>query len=298
MVYREAEDVRDVKIKSREAVDLAMGGRWDEAAAVNREVIAAAPSDIDAYNRLGKALLELGDPQAARAAFQHSISLDPSNSIARKNLERLSNGTASGGAASLSNRAFIGETGKSAQVALLGCAMDTARPYLAAGSAIELREHKGNLVVYSTDGQYVGIVPPRVGHRLVTLMEGGNKYGGAVLTSSADTVRVVLHESYQHPSLRSKMSFPALAAEAPAPVVPTIEPAGDLTDDAEPAAATPIAETPAEELRELDGPDAELEVATEPDAELNEGAALVDAADQNEAGAGEEEYEEELEEAI
>ena len=222
MVLRQADEVRDLNSKARAAVELAMSGRWEEAAEVNREMISVAPSDLDAYNRLGKALLELGDTQAARAAFEHSLVLDPTNSIARKNVERLSNGTASSGSAPLSHKMFIGETGKSAQLALLGCALDSARPSLAPGSAIELRTHNGNLVVYSAQGKYVGIVTPKVGHRLVALMEGGNRYSGAVVSTTVDSVRVVLHESYQHPSLRSKMSFLALArppadAAAPAP---------------------------------------------------------------------------------
>lgn len=294
MVYREAEDVRDLKIKSREAVELAMGGRWEEAAAVNREVIAASPSDLDAYNRLGKALLELGDPQAARAAFEHSLTLDPSNPIARKNIERLSNGAAAGGSAQLNAKMFIGETGKSAQVALLGCAVDSSRPYLAPGSAIDLRVNKGNLVVYSAHGQYVGIVPPRVGHRLVPLMEGGNRYGGAVVSSTAETVHVVLHESYQHPSLRSKTSFPALGAT---PVETSVPPVIDW-DDPEPAIAEPVAETPAEELRELDGPDAEIsDDEIESDVELADVGALLE--DEDDAGDEDaEDVEQELEEAI
>ncbi|MDA0799214.1 MAG: tetratricopeptide repeat protein [Chloroflexi bacterium] len=262
MVYREAEDVRDLKIQASEAVELAMGGRWEEAAAVNRKVIAASPGDLDAYNRLGKALLELGDPQGARAAFQHSLSLDPSNPIARKNIERLSNGAAASGSTSLSHRMFIGDTGKSTQVALLGCATDSARPYLAPGSSIELRVNKGNVVAYSAQGQYIGIVPPRVGHRLVALMEGGNRYGGGVVTSVADTVRVLLHESYQHPSQRSKTSFPAMApapASAAPSTLPEIDPLEPI-EELEPVVFKPVAETPAEELRELDGPDAEMEV--------------------------------------
>jgi tetratricopeptide (TPR) repeat protein len=290
MVYREAEGVRDLKIQASEAVELAMGGRWEEAAAVNRNVIAASPSDLDAYNRLGKALLELGDPEGARAAFQHSLSLDPSNPIARKNIERLSNGSPASGSASLSHKMFIGDTGKSTQVALLGCASDSARPYLAPGSSVELRVHKGNVVVCSTQGQYIGIVPPRVGHRLVALMEGGNRYGGGILTSSADTVRVVLRESYQHPSQRSKTSFPAMAlapdvvASSTLPEIDPLEPADEL----EPSVSEPVAETPAEELRELDGPDAEIDV---------DFADVLPPLDRDETEANEA-IEEELEEAI
>jgi hypothetical protein len=295
MVYREAEDVRDLKIKAREAVELAMGGKWQEAAAVNREVIAASPSDLDAYNRLGKALLELGDPQAARAAFEHSLTIDPSNPIARKNIERLSTGNVAGGSASLSHKMFIGETGKSAQVALLGCAVDSSRPYLAPGSAIELREHKGNLVAYSAQGQYVGIVPPRIGHRLVVLMQGGNQYGGAVIGSNADSVRLVLQESYQHPSLRSKMSFPAMAAapDAPAPVMPELD-SDVIEQELGPLVVEPVAETPAEELRELDGPDAEPEAEIEFTDELP----MIDGVDAGDDAEGAEAFEGELEEAI
>jgi hypothetical protein len=295
MVYRDAEEVRDLKIKAREAVELAMGGRWEEAVALNREVIATSPSDLGAYNRLGKALLELGDPQAARGAFEHSLSLDPSNPIARKNIERLSDGTACGGSAPLSHKMFIGETGKSAQVALLGCATDSARPYLVPGSSVELRVHSSNLVAYSAQGLYVGIVPPRVGHRLAALMEGGNRYDGAVVHSSGATVSVVLHESYQHPSLRSKTSFPAAAGNAaPSPAVPAPLSEPDSTDEPEPAITEPVAETPLEELREFDGPVAEIKALPEADLEL---ADLVPALDTDDASE-DEAFEEELEEAI
>jgi hypothetical protein len=286
MVSRDTADVLELKIQAREAVDLAMNGRWEEAAAVNRLVIAASPSDVEAFNRLGKSLLELGDPVAAREAFQHSLSLSPTNPIARKNIERLSNGiVAVAGTAELTKKMLIGDAGKSANVLLLGCATSSERPSLTPGSAIELRVHKGNLVAYTPEGHYVGIVPPRVGHRLVALMEGGNCYNAGIVNSTADTIRVVLQESYQHPSLRSKASFPSMAA-APEPATPDMEdpPAdSDSMDDPESLVVKPVAETPAEELRELDGPDADVDVG------------FVDALAPLESEAA---FEEELEEAI
>ena len=283
MVYREADEARDLKIKAREAVELAMSGRWAEAIAVNSEIIATSSSDLGAYNRLGKALLELGDPEAARAAFEHSLALDPSNQIARKNIERLSEGMVCGGSASLSHKMFIGEVGKSAQVELLGCAADASRPYLAAGSAIELRVHNGNLVAYSVQGQYVGIVPPKRGRRLAVLMEGGNRYEGAVVNSGEATVSVVLHESYQHPSLRSKTSFPAMAAE-----LPVLAPLLELET------IQPLLETPSAELGELRVADTDgIEVA-EPAGEVTEMAPWLDSDEADEENA----FEEVLEKAI
>ena len=57
--------------------------------AVNKFLLHLVPHDVDSYNRLGKALLEVGDRAAAQQAFQDALERSPSNAISRKNLERL-----------------------------------------------------------------------------------------------------------------------------------------------------------------------------------------------------------------
>lgn len=217
MVYRDAEEIRAIKAKSREAIALAMASKWGEAAAVNREIIESSPDDLDAWNRLGKALLEFGDPKAARAAFENTLTIDPANPIARKNVERLSMGAvaSSPGGARVSHKMFIGESGKSAQVVLMAIASGKDRLYPAPGAAIELRPNNGNLTVFSTDGHFIGIVPPTLGRRLVGMIQAGNRYEGAIASTTSDGVRVVLRESYQHPSQRAKVSFPSSSVAAP-----------------------------------------------------------------------------------
>ena len=229
MVYQEAEDVLTLKVKTREAIALAMDSKWEEAIAVNRELIRAFPDNLDAYNRLGKALLETGDPQGARAAFGRSLAVDPANTIARKNLDRLTSGNNATGGGTLSHKMFIGDPGKSAQVSLLACASDTNGPYIAPGAPIELRVAGANLAVFNDAGQYVGIVPPQLGHRLRCMMEAGNRYGGAIVGSNGQSVRVLLHERYQDPSQRSKISFPAssVVEQEPAVAVPVAPPVAE-----------------------------------------------------------------------
>ena len=45
----------------REAVDLALKGEWERATEVNRAVLELFTDDVEAMNRLAKALMELGD---------------------------------------------------------------------------------------------------------------------------------------------------------------------------------------------------------------------------------------------
>ena len=86
---QETEKVRLRQRLSEEAVGLAIQGRWEEAEAVNRDVIERFPTDVEAYNRLGRALTELEDFAQAKEVYLKALELAPSNAIAKKNLARL-----------------------------------------------------------------------------------------------------------------------------------------------------------------------------------------------------------------
>ena len=93
--------LRQKRTKSEQAISLAMKNRWDEAAQVNREILDLFPNEVDAFNRLGKALTELGRYAEARDAYAQAVKLDPLNGIAAKNLQRLGKLAAEGSAAPL-----------------------------------------------------------------------------------------------------------------------------------------------------------------------------------------------------
>jgi Flp pilus assembly protein TadD len=90
MPDREEDKARLRRKASQEAIALAMQSRWQEAVTVNQSIIDLFPTDIDAYNRLGRAYTELGEFAKAKEAYSRTIELDPYNSIAQRNLQRLS----------------------------------------------------------------------------------------------------------------------------------------------------------------------------------------------------------------
>ncbi len=73
-----------------QAIQMALQGRWEEAERLNRLLLEREPKNVDALNRLGKALMELRRYDEAYAAYGRALELDPYNRIARKNRERLS----------------------------------------------------------------------------------------------------------------------------------------------------------------------------------------------------------------
>src|SRR3954463_8580569 len=81
--------VRLRRVLPEKAIALAMQNRWSEAADVNRKIIELYPNDADAYNRLGKALLEMGRYRESLTTYNRAVELDPNNLIAKKNVDRL-----------------------------------------------------------------------------------------------------------------------------------------------------------------------------------------------------------------
>ena len=214
MITREAEEVRLVKERSRAAIDLAMRGEWAEAAQVNRSILDLSPTNVEAMNRLGKALLELGQPEQARDVFLSALVLHPSNPIALKNVARLraeaegqgrADGSRPAWARARASGRLIAESTKSAEVVLLSA----GAPAVAAPGAPVTLGFRGAVVVVSDEyGSCLGLLPPSLSRRLSALMSGGNEYEGVVVSAGDDgAVRVLLRETHQHPSQRGKASF-------------------------------------------------------------------------------------------
>ena len=89
MSYQEEGQGRLRRLRTKQAIVLAMQSRWKEAVAINKGIIESFPQDIDAYNRLGRAFMELGEYSLAKEAYGRALELDPYNAIAQKNLRRL-----------------------------------------------------------------------------------------------------------------------------------------------------------------------------------------------------------------
>jgi hypothetical protein len=218
MPDREEDKARLRRKASQEAIALAMQSRWQEAVTVNQSIIELLPTDIDAYNRLGRAHMELGEFAKAKDAYSRTIELDPYNSIAQRNLRRLSllpdsKITVKEERREASPDLFIGEMGKAGVVNLKDLAPKEVLAKMAAGNQVYLKVRGRQLVVENEQAEYLGLVEPPHGFRLARLIEGGNKYAVAIVNIDNNNARVIIRETFQHPSQVGRLSFPVKAVE-------------------------------------------------------------------------------------
>jgi hypothetical protein len=215
MTFQQTDDrARIRRQRTERAIKLAMASKWDEAVQENQAILTAFPKDVDTHNRLGKALTELGRYADGRAAYERALELDPNNTIARKNLQRLATlGEAApptdGGRQKVDPDLFIEETGKTGVTNLQRPEREVLQR-MTAGDKVQLKRQGNALIVETTGGEYLGLTEPRLALRLTRLMDTGNEYAAAIasISPAGDQGRIIIKETRQAPANVGRLSFP------------------------------------------------------------------------------------------
>ena len=220
-MLQQEEQTQARRAQAETAIQLAMANRWEDAIGVNRAIISVSPNDVDSYNRLGKALMELGRYAEAKKAYKKTLSLDSTNRIAMKNLERLNvlakTGDVQAETKQVDPAIFIEEMGKST-VTILKNMAEEMLPRSNAGDPVALQPKGTTLTVATLSGEFIGELEPKLGLRLIKLLDGGNKYAAAVASTSGAEFRIIIKETYQDPSQAGRPSFPtAVSSESTRP---------------------------------------------------------------------------------
>jgi tetratricopeptide (TPR) repeat protein len=209
--------LRQKRTKSEQAISLAMKNRWDEAAQINREILDLFPNEVDAYNRLGKALTELGRYAEARDAYAQAVKLDPLNGIASKNLQRLgklaTEGSAAPAPSPVDPRLFIEESGKTTLTQLTEVRRNEVAAKLSAGDQLQFTRRGNQVVVTNLAGNDIGRIEPKLEQDLIRLLDLGNQYSVFVTAANEQSVHVIIRETHRSAAMGNRPSFRPTAAQ-------------------------------------------------------------------------------------
>jgi Tetratricopeptide repeat len=215
--YPTEDRLRQKRTKSEQAISLAMKNRWDEAAQINREILDLFPNEVDAYNRLGKALTELGRYAEARDAYAQAVKIDPLNGIASKNLQRLGKLAAEGSAAPAPSpvdpRLFIEESGKTTVTQLTDVRRTEVAAKLSAGDGLQLARRGNQVILTDQAGNEIGRIEPKLEQDLIRLLDLGNQYSVFVTAANEQAVHVIIRETHRAAAMGNRPSFRPTAAQ-------------------------------------------------------------------------------------
>jgi tetratricopeptide (TPR) repeat protein len=200
-----------------DARQAALTGNWENAVYLNQQIIDRFQTDAEAFNRLGRAFVALGNVEEARDAYAKALKADPANLIARRNLQRLEilRGQANNGGdaarrpgAMPRTSVFLEEVGKTWVDELVnpGDLQELADIY--SGEQLTMAAEGDRLTVRRENGVRLGDVEPKTAHRVIDLISGGNRYEIFALGLANQTLRYILREINRDPSQATLVSFP------------------------------------------------------------------------------------------
>lgn len=208
-----AETTLRVRTLADQAIAAALESGWQRAVDLNKQILDVAAEDVEARNRYGRALLELGKLEEARAAYQEVLKAYPHDPVALRQVARIAtliedkrkpDTTRS----KTQTRLFIEDMGKTGILRLVNPAPPNVIARYSPGAEAELREQEGLLAVHARDGALLGFLEPKVGRRLIELIRAGNEYVVAIVTNDQVNPRVALREVVQSPENAHRISFP------------------------------------------------------------------------------------------
>lgn len=198
-----------MKITSNHAIQATLKGNWDEAILLNKSLLDENPKDVEALNRMGLAYTILGKGKSAKITYQKVLDIDPLNSIAIKNLNKITDDSTDENGTTIvinMNNIFIEETGKTKVVDLINLAQSEVLNTLRTGQALDLSAKR--LKIFISQGKkYIGVLPDDIGKRLIKFVNGGNKYEAFVKSSNHQNVTIFIRELKRSTKFKDQPSF-------------------------------------------------------------------------------------------
>ncbi len=197
---------------SAQAIDLALSGQWKEAIKINLQLLKKEPKDLEVLNRLGRAYLETGQKTKAAEIYHKVLRLDKFNTIAAKNLLLLKtlkiDRSARHEPGITALPVFLEEPGITKTVSLVRLGDPRIVSRQRAGDAVKLVARQHNVVILSSQNQYLGRVSDDLALRLRTFLAAGNTYQAWLRSVDAQEVKVFIKEVSRATKYRHNPSFP------------------------------------------------------------------------------------------
>ncbi|MEK7581256.1 MAG: tetratricopeptide repeat protein [Patescibacteria group bacterium] len=214
----------DIDDLSHLAIEAALSSDWIEATKINQKILTLSSDNVEALNRLAKALMCAGEIEKAQKTYKKVLEVDPYNIIARKNIEKISKLT--NGATTISNKAsgqtiknmnsnghvnlstvFLFEPGKTKTINLLNLASPPILAALNCGDTLQIVPKKHAISIATQEGIYLGALPDDTSHKMIVYIQGGNKYEAFVKSATTKSLTIFIREVERSAKFATQPSF-------------------------------------------------------------------------------------------
>jgi len=203
-----------IEILEQKAIDAAINAEWEYAIVHNESILKADRKNVDALLRLGFAFIQVEKMDQAKIYYKRALRLQPSNRVAKENLERISiletkkgNGDM-GKNISMDPSLFLEIPGKTKSVVLVNPGQKNILAQLMAGQEILLKSKKRRIEARTKGNEYVGSLPDDVSKRLIIFLKAGSEFSAFIKEANLNRVVIFIKEEKKGARITRFTSFP------------------------------------------------------------------------------------------
>lgn len=206
--------MNDIELLEQQAIDAAINIQWKQAIELNNKIIKLEPKNESAYLRLGFVYLQLRDIVKAKKYYSKALRLQPRNSVALQNLERvkvLENEKVQKkdkDQTAFDPGLFMDAAGKTKTVALANLGQKNVLAGLTIGQPILLKVKKHRVEARTQSDDYIGTLPDDLSKRLIYFFKAKSTYLTYIKESTLTRVIVFIKEEKKGKAVYYQISFP------------------------------------------------------------------------------------------
>jgi len=196
------------------AIDAAVANDWEKAIEVNDQILELEPNNVSCHLRLGFAYMQQSNFEKAKKHYEKAIKLQPSNSVAFDNLEKIQILQGKRGRkrnlniANLDPNVFIEIPSKTKTVALVNLGQKNLIAQLSAGQKVFLKTKKRRVEIRSTNNEYIGCLPDDLSRRMILFLKDKSEYSVNIKEASLNKIFVFIKEEKKGKKVARFISFP------------------------------------------------------------------------------------------
>lgn len=192
------------------AIQKALENNWQEAIAINQEIILDNPSDLNALNRLTNAYIHTSQLKKAEKICNQVLKLDKENPIALKNLKKIQTLYKNCHHLCLDHNQktinLIEEPGKSKVIPLVSTGEIDILSILQPCLELEIKIRQQHISFYYQE-KYIGKLPSDIAKRLIWLSKRENRYQAFIKSINKNKVAIFIKETRQSSRNQNYQSF-------------------------------------------------------------------------------------------
>lgn len=212
-------DNEELELKKQAAIEAALNNNWPDAINLNQEILHVQPKDSETLNRLGRAFMENGMIGKAKTTYRTVLEVDPYNTIAAKNIEKLSTLSkqdlekmSKDNQVVISADLFLEEPGRTKVIDLVDLPMGKILATLHTGDPVNLEVHSSDVTV-TQGNRRLGKLPAELTPKFAQALKAGSKFSAIVKavafkkSKNGSTMSIFVRETFHSPKIESGPFF-------------------------------------------------------------------------------------------